>query len=40
MWLLVGKTFEMQAVFSPASDKPTAALRPDPPAPKTTTSYS
>ena len=40
VWLLVGKTFEIQAVFNPASDKPTAALRPDPPAPNTTTSYS
>ena len=40
VWLLVGKTFEIQAVFNPASDRPTAALRPDPPAPNTTTSYS
>ena len=27
-------------VFNPASLNPTAALRPDPPAPRTTTSYS
>ena len=40
VWLLVGKTFEIQAVLSPASLKPTAALKPEPPAPKTTTSYS
>ena len=40
VWLLVGKTFEMQAVFNPASLKPTAALKPEPPAPRTTTSYS
>ena len=39
VWLLVGKTFEIHAVFSPASLKPTAALKPEPPAPKTTTSY-
>ena len=40
VWLLVGKTFDMQAVFKPASLNPTAALKPDPPAPRTTTSYS
>ena len=40
VWLLVGNTFEIQAVFNPASLNPTAALKPDPPAPKTTTSYS
>ena len=34
------KTFEIQAVFNPASDRPTAALNPEPPAPSTTTSYS
>ena len=33
-------TFEMHAVFNPASLNPTAALSPEPPAPKTTTSYS
>ena len=36
----VGNTFEIQAVFNPASLKPTAALKPEPPAPRTTTSYS
>ena len=36
MWLLVGNTFDIQAVFNPASLKPTAALKPEPPAPKTT----
>ena len=40
VWLRVGKTFEIHAVFKPASDKPTAALKPEPPAPRTTTSYS
>ena len=35
-----GNTFDIQAVFNPASDKPTAALKPEPPAPRTTTSYS
>ena len=40
VWLLVGNTFDIQAVFHPASLNPTAALRPDPPAPRTTTSYS
>ena len=40
VWLLVGNTFEIQAVFKPASLSPTAALKPDPPAPSTTTSYS
>ena len=30
VWLLVGNTFEIQAVFNPASDRPTAALSPDP----------
>ena len=32
--------FDIQAALRPASDKPTAALKPEPPAPKTTTSYS
>ena len=40
VWLLVGKTFDIHAVFKPASLSPTAALNPDPPAPKTITSYS
>ena len=40
VWLLVGKTFDIQAVLSPASLNPTAALKPEPPAPNTTTSYS
>ena len=40
VWLLVGKTFEIHAVLRPASESPTAALKPDPPAPNTTTSYS
>ena len=40
VWLLVGKTFDIQAVFKPASLSQTAALNPDPPAPKTITSYS
>ena len=39
VWLLVGNTFEIHAVFNPASLKPTAALSPEPPAPSTTTSY-
>ena len=34
----VGKTFVMQAVFSPASLAPTTARSPEPPAPTTTTS--
>ena len=34
------ENFDIQAVFKPASDKPTAALSPEPPAPRTTTSYS
>ena len=34
----VGNTLVMQAVLSPASEQPTAALRPAPPAPTTTTS--
>ena len=40
VWLLVGKTLDIHAVFKPASDNPTAARKPDPPAPTTTTSYS
>ena len=31
VWLLVGKTFEIHAVFNPASERPTAALNPEPP---------
>ena len=34
----VGKTLEMQAVRSPASEQPTVARSPAPPAPTTTTS--
>ena len=34
----VGKTFVMQAVFSPAWLAPSTARRPEPPAPTTTTS--
>ena len=34
----VGKTLEMQAVFRPAAAQPSAARRPEPPAPTTTTS--
>jgi hypothetical protein len=34
----VGNTFVMQAVRSPASEQPTTARRPAPPAPTTTTS--
>src|ERR1700749_4193676 len=34
----VGKTLVMQAVFSPAWAEPSAARRPEPPAPTTTTS--
>ncbi len=38
VWLRVGKTLVMQAVFSPAAAQPRAARRPEPPAPTTTTS--
>ncbi len=38
VWLRVGKTLVMQAVFNPASLHPTMARRPEPPAPTTTTS--
>ena len=38
VWLRVGKTLEMQAVFRPASASPRVARRPAPPAPMTTTS--
>ena len=34
----VGNTLEMQAVFSPACEAPSAARSPAPPAPTTTTS--
>jgi hypothetical protein len=40
VWERVGKTLETQAVFSPAWAQPSAALRPEPPAPTTTTSYT
>ena len=35
----VGKTLEIQAVRRPAAAQPSAARRPEPPAPTTTTSY-
>ena len=38
VWLLVGNTFDIQAVFNPDSAHPSVALSPDPPAPTTTTS--
>ena len=38
VWLRVGKTLVMQAVFSPFSAAPIVARRPAPPAPTTTTS--
>lgn len=40
VWDLVGKSFVMQAVLKPASDRPKAALSPAPPAPTTTASNS
>src|SRR5207302_5318202 len=36
VWLRVGKTFVMQAVFSPFSAMPNVARKPAPPAPTTT----
>ena len=38
VWLRVGNTLVTQAVFSPAWAQPSAARRPEPPAPTTTTS--
>ena len=38
VWERVGNTLLMQAVRRPASEQPTAALRPAPPAPTITTS--
>ena len=38
VWLRVGNTLVMQAVFSPAAPMPKVARRPAPPAPTTTTS--
>ena len=38
VWLRVGKTLVMQAVFSPAAPMPNVARSPAPPAPTTTTS--
>ncbi len=38
VWLRVGNTLVMQAVFSPAAPMPKVARRPEPPAPTTTTS--
>jgi len=40
VWDLVGNNLLIQAVLKPASDKPKAALKPAPPAPTTTASYS
>ena len=38
VWLRVGNTLVMQAVFSPAAAMPRVARRPAPPAPTTMTS--
>ena len=38
VWLRVGNTLVMQAVFRPAAPMPNVARRPEPPAPTTTTS--
>jgi hypothetical protein len=38
VWLRVGKTLVMQAVFSPAPAMPIVARKPAPPAPTTTAS--
>jgi hypothetical protein len=38
VWLRVGNTLVMQAVFRPASALPIVARRPEPPAPTTTVS--
>ena len=40
VWLRVGNTLVMQAVFSPFDAMPKVARSPAPPAPTTTTSYS
>ena len=40
VWLRVGNTLVMQAVFSPLAAMPKVARRPAPPAPTTTTSYA
>jgi hypothetical protein len=40
VWLRVGNTLVMQAVFSPSCVAPRVARSPAPPAPTTTTSYS
>ena len=40
VWLLVGNNFDMHAVLKPASARPKAARRPEPPAPTTRASYS
>ena len=40
VWLRVGNTLVMQAVFSPLAARPKVARSPAPPAPTTTTSYS
>ena len=39
VWLRVGNTWVIQAVFRPEAPMPNVARRPDPPAPTTTTSY-
>src|SRR3954467_2906553 len=38
VWLRVGNTFVMHAVFNPAAPIPNVARNPDPPAPTTTAS--
>ena len=38
VWLRVGNTLVMQAVFKPAAPMPRVARSPEPPAPTTTTS--
>jgi len=40
VWLLVGKSFEIQAVQKPYSASPNVARSPAPPAPTTIASYS
>jgi len=40
VWLRVGNSLDIHAVLNPASARPKAALRPAPPAPTTTASYS
>jgi hypothetical protein len=40
VWDLVGNSLDMHAVLKPASARPKAARRPEPPAPTTMASYS